>query len=360
MIYIRNTEITLEEFEKLLEDTKNALLSSFGMLGGRVNTISGNEFESMVYEEAKGCAKGTKFEDELVHTADREFPDIVAADYYGIEVKATKKDDWTSIGNSVLESSRVLGVEKIYMFFGKLGGRPDIRYRNYEECLKGISVTHYPRYQIDMNLPSGESIFDKMDVPYDEVRNMDNPIKVIRRYYKSQMDDGDSLWWIDDDSENIPALSPVIRNFSSLSVAEKDKIVASIMAYFPEVFRQNATKKYERIPAFLASQYGVVCQNIRDLFSAGGQVELRYDGVKVFVPQVVSRVSGLAKEIQSFIKGKSKEELENLWGHKIIFQAEDAEQAWCKEVDRQLGDTNHPELITREYLLGTHRSDDRQ
>ena len=356
MIYVNNTEITLEESEKLLSDTRNALLTALSIIPTGINKISGNEFESMVYEEAKGCAKGTKFEDELVHTADREFPDIVAADYYGIEVKATKNDSWTSIGNSVLESSRVVGVEKIYMFFGKLGGKPDIRYRNYEECLKGISVTHYPRYQIDMNLPKGNSIFEKMDVPYDTVRNMDNPIKVIRNYYKTQMSEGDSLWWIDDDGDNIPALSPVIRNYSTLSAKEKDSIVASIMAFFPEVFKQNAPKKYERIPAFLVSQYGVVCQNVRDLFSAGGQVELKYNGEKVFVPQVVSRVSGLANGIKKRIEGKTKEELENLWGHKILFQFENAEQAWCKEADAQLGDTNHPELITKEYELGTNSS----
>lgn len=356
MIYVKNTEITLEEFEKLLADTRTALLTVFEMLPGRIDKISGNEFESMVYDEAKGCARGTRFEDELVHTADREFPDIVAADYYGIEVKATKKDDWTSIGNSVLESSRVPSVEKIYMFFGKLGGKPDIRYRNYEECLKGISVTHYPRYQIDMNLPEGESIFDKMEVPYDEVRTMENPIKVIRKYYKTQMGDGDSLWWIDDDGDNIPSLSPVIRNYTTLSSDEKDRITAAIMAYFPEVFRQNSPKKYERIPAFLASQYGVVCPNIRDLFSAGGQVKLKYDGNLESVPQVVSRVSGLAKMIQGYIKGKTKKELEDLWGHKITFQADDAEQAWCKEADRQLGDSNRPELITREYQLGVRNT----
>lgn len=356
MIYVKNTEITLEEFEKLLSDTKEALLQVFDSYPGPINAISGNEFEDMVYEEAKSCASGTRFEDELVHTADREFPDIVAADYYGIEVKATKKDDWTSIGNSVLESSRIPSVEKIYMFFGKLGGKPDIRYRNYEECLKGISVTHYPRYQIDMNLPEGESIFDKMEVPYDDVRTMDNPIKVIRKYYKTQMNDGDSLWWIDDDGDSIPELSPVIRNFATLPPQKKEEITAAIMAYFPEVFRQHSTGKYEKIPAFLVSQYGVVCPNLRDLFSAGGQVEIDYDGRKIPVSQVVSKVSGLAKLIQSHIIGKTKEELEDLWGHKIVSQFDDAESAWCKEADAQLSDADHPELITKEYLLGANHT----
>ncbi len=176
MIYVDNPTIERREIERLLLATKNSTLSSVDQYG-HPERISGNEFEEIVYENARSCARATKLDGEIIHTADREFPDIIAADYYGIEVKATKKDDWTSIGNSVLESSRISSVEKIYLFFGKLGGNPDIKYRDYEACLKGISVTHYPRYQIDMNLPNGDSIFDKMNIPYDDLRHMNNPIK---------------------------------------------------------------------------------------------------------------------------------------------------------------------------------------
>lgn len=231
MIYVDNPVIERQEVEQLLASTREGTLGSI-IQYGHPERISGNEFEEIVYESAKSCARGTPLSNQIVHTADREFPDIVAAGYYGIEVKATKKDDWTSIGNSVLESSRVPSVEKIYMFFGKLGGTPDIRFRDYEACLKGISVTHYPRYQIDMNLPKGSSIFDKMEVPYDELRTMRNPIKAIRQYYKTQMTAGDSLWWIDDDSDTLPALSPVIRNLSTLSPEERDSIIASVTAFF--------------------------------------------------------------------------------------------------------------------------------
>ena len=128
MIYVDEPAVSRLEVEQLLMATRRSTLESIALYG-HPERISGNEFEEIVYENAKGCARGTSLDDRIIHTADRDFPDIVAADYYGIEVKATKKNDWTSIGNSVLESSRVSTVEKIYMFFGKLGGHPDIRFR---------------------------------------------------------------------------------------------------------------------------------------------------------------------------------------------------------------------------------------
>lgn len=349
MIYVDNPTVERQEVERLLLNTRTGTLQSIRMYNNP-ERITGNEFEEIVYENAKGYARNTELDNRIIHTNDREFPDIVAADLYGVEVKATKKDDWTSIGNSVLESSRVSTVEKIFMFFGKLGGEPDIRFRDYESCLKGISVTHYPRYQIDMNLPDGKSIFDKMGVPYDELRLMKNPIKEIRRYYKTQMSASDSLWWIDDDAENIPALAPIIRNLSSLSAEEKDMIIASVMAYFPEVF-SGSTKKYERIPAFLASQYGVVTANLRDFFTAGGQMQVQYGENCIQVPQIVYRVRQLAPKIHQFLDGKTQTILQNYWGHRLDNFA-GADAAWCTEVDKMYGDAYHPHLISQQYLAG--------
>ena len=350
MIYVDTPSIERYEIEQLLAQTRAKTLGYINTQYSNPEKISGNDFEEIVYESAVNCAQGTNLDNRIVHTADRDFPDIVAADYYGIEVKATKKDGWTSIGNSVLESSRISSVQKIYLFFGKLGGTPDIRYRDYATCLNGISVTHYPRYKIDMNLPMGESIFDKMGVPYEKLRSMQNPISEIRRYYKTQMSSSDSLWWVDDDSENDPNLSPIIRNLSSLPTEEKDTIVASIMAYFPEIF-SSSSKKYERIPAYLVSQYGVVTANLRDFFTAGGQVQIEYDNEHIKVPQIVSRVSQLAKKISLFLYDKNKTQLQYYWGHRIDDFA-DPYSTWSKEVDRQYNDVCHPHLVSDQYRKG--------
>lgn len=339
MIYVNEIIEQTELFERLLESTKNTVLEQL-VLEKAPSSLSGSDFELIVYKNAVSNAISTPFEGKLVHTADREFPDIVANGYFGIEVKKTSKDDWTSIGNSVLESSRIDTVEKIYMFFGKLGGSPDIKYRNYEDCLKGISVTHYPRYQIDMMLSEDASIFTKMGVEYDAIRKSNNPVASVRAYYKAQMKEGDSLWWIGDDVEEMPALSPIIRNFSSLDSASRDDIKADIFAFFPEVF-SSGSKKYERIPAYLASQHGVVTANLRDNFTAGGQVKVFHGQNSFMVPQIVGEALRLANKIQKSLYGKNEVQMSNYW-LKHIDNFSTSSEAWLKEIDHQSIGMNLP------------------
>lgn len=291
--------------------------------------ISGAEFEQIVYEASVESAKETQFENKLRKTDDREFPDIVDDEYFGVEVKVTKKDAWTSVGNSVLESSRVLNTEKIYVFFGKMGGTPDTNFRSYEECLKGIAVTHYPRYQIDMVLPVGESIFDKMKIPYDALRREPNPVKNIRAYYRSQLKDGQELWWINDNLDDATA-PPIIKTFTSLSSEEKSRIKAEIFIYFPEVVSSNSTK-FSKIAAFLVSNHGVISSNLRDNFSAGGQVVVKAQGQEFKAPQIVAEIIRMAPQIQRRLETLTTMDLANIWEKKV--QEEDSVAAWKKEID---------------------------
>lgn len=265
-----------------------------------------------------------------------------------MEVKATKKDDWTSIGNSVLESSRINTVEKIYMFFGKLGGTPDIIFRDYEDCLKGISVTHYPRYTIDMKMDENNSIFKKMNTDYDTIRNSRNPVTAIRSYYKSQMREGDALWWIGDDADDMPSLSPIIKNFSSLDRDVRDTIKADMFAYFPELL-SDSTKKYERIPAYLASQYGVVTANLRDNFTAGGQVDVTYEGESFRVPQVVGELLRLSDKVRKCLENKNQVQLSNYW-QKHIDNFTTAEEVWLREVSTNALHMGLPVKLSELYL----------
>lgn len=89
-------------------------------------------------------AQGTSFEGTIVEWDGRRFPDIVANKFYGIEVKTTTKNHWKTTGNSVLESTRIEDVERIFMLFGKLGKPIEFRGRAYEECLSEVVVTHSP------------------------------------------------------------------------------------------------------------------------------------------------------------------------------------------------------------------------
>jgi hypothetical protein len=331
MIYTEEKAASSQEFENLLQRTKEKVKSKLNEIENP-STLSGAEFELIVFNEAEECALGTTFEEKLVHTNDRDFPDIVAAGYFGVEVKATKKNDWTSIGNSVLESSRALDVERIYMFFGKLGGSPDIIYKNYEECLKGIAVTHYPRYLIDMELNAGDSIFSKMGIEYEELRKSENPVKSIRAYYKSKLEPGQELWWLSDDLDVSTTPSPVIKFFSKLPSEEKDKIRAEIFVYVPEILSNNLTK-YNRAAAYLASSRGVISSNLRDHFTAGGQVDLTVKGQVIKVPKIFDTLLKLKIHIEKVLESESRESLERHWMKGI--DVEDPKSAWLEEIDFQ-------------------------
>lgn len=291
------------QFERLLQRTKDAVLVQLTTIK-QPSSLSGDAFEKIVFDQAERAAIGTEFEGTLEHTANKDFPDILVDEVFGIEVKATKSNHWYSTGNSVLESSRIKTVEYISMFFGKLGGNPAIEFRNYEECLSDIVATHHPRYKINMHLDEAGSIFNKMKTDYDTIRTSDNRIATIRTYYKSLMKEGDALWWIDDSAEELQAVSPIIKKFSSLDKDTKNLIQSELFAIFPEVF-SNSNKKYENIPAYIAARYGVVTANVRDIFTADGRVLVTYNRESFVAPRIIGEMCRLSTKIQQSLEERN-------------------------------------------------------
>lgn len=285
MIVSVNPKPAMAEFVSLMKRTDELLNHDAFLRPGYYAGRGGNPLEDDVKAALDECAKGTPFEHTIEKISGQKFPDIVAAKYYGVEVKSTKENHWTSTGSSILESSRVADVKRIFMTFGKLGGNPiEFLSRPYEECLCGIAVTHMPRYLIDMRLKQGETIFDKMGVPYDELRLMDNPVAPVSKYYRSQLKAGESLWWAGDTADE--AVSATIRLWSKVPTEEKRRYTVYGCVNFPEVFGGN----YDRYALWLTTQ-GVVDTHIRDQFSAGGQEPmLLSDGSKVKLPGVYRRV----------------------------------------------------------------------
>ena len=185
-------------------------------------------------------AQNTVFENSIELVSGQRFPDIVAKQYYGIEVKTTIKNHWKTTGNSVFEGTRVDGVERIFMFFAKLADPIEFRCRPYEDVLSEVVVTHSPRYLIDMNLAQGQTIFDKINMPYDQLRISSNPILPIKDYYRSKLRDGDELWWMDADQDKANNL--ILRMWNNLSTDEKQLYQLKAMIYFPELFGKQSDK----------------------------------------------------------------------------------------------------------------------
>ncbi|MGM9666708.1 MAG: hypothetical protein ACI3XN_01470 [Eubacteriales bacterium] len=285
MIVSVNPKPNLSEFKSLMARTDMLLNKDAIKRPEYYVKRCGTPLEDDVKIALEECAKGTPFENTIEKISGQKFPDIVAAKFYGIEVKSTKENHWTSTGSSILETTRLSDVERIYMTFGKLGGNPiEFLSKPYEECLYGIAVTHMPRYLIDMRLREGETIFDKIGIPYEVLRQMDNPIVPVSKYYRNKLKPGESLWWTGNSADE--TVSATIKLWKNVSSEEKRRYTVYGCVNFPEIFGGN----YDRYSLWLTSQ-GVVDSHIRDQFSAGGQELMRMpDGSKLKFPGVYRRV----------------------------------------------------------------------
>lgn len=325
MIAAQNPYGTEEEFVTLLENSKIELLSCADTITPAYSAL---DFEQLVCEKMQKSSKGTSFEGTIIQTPAKAFPDIVANNFYGVEVKFTKDDKWQSVGNSINESSRVKTISRIYMAFGKAGGGFDFRYRLYQECLSGVSMTHYPRYQIDMNLPVGSSVFDAMGTSYDSLRlKAGGALEEIRKYYgKAARKSGGSLWWTKND-DGIVSDGLFVKPWGSISTEEKNNHFLEVLILFPEVF----DGKYETAAGYLITEFNVYSHSMRDHFSAGGREDIRIGDKEYQVSQVISKIFKEAVNIQRRLKEIDIEKMKYYWNLNSI---EDREAAWLILLDK--------------------------
>lgn len=311
MIFVDKNNVLEENFLDLLAKTKSTCLSELNSLGEYAVKVNGDEFETLVYTSILKVSVNTDFEGHIIQTGPHAFPDIISKKYFGLEVKVTKDNKWSSTGNSILETTRVNEVQHIYIFFGKLSGGVDIKFRLYQECLYDIGVTHSPRYKIDMDLAEGHSIFDKMGVSYDELRKEKNPIARIKDYYRGQLQDGEELWWIDAQTEE-KSVSPIIKPFRMLSKENQEKFITETMILFPEIFGKTQTK-YERPTTYLITNYNAVSSNIRDMYTAQGQITMPINGREVTMSRIFYNLMKKARDIKELVDELSDEKLKYYW-----------------------------------------------
>ncbi|KKX47457.1 hypothetical protein [Sphingobacterium sp. IITKGP-BTPF85] len=238
MIISSNPEPNRAEFDSLLNNSINELNKQVLTSSKHLATLGGRNLEPHILDVMSEIAKGTPFENSIEWVGGQKFPDIVANKYYGIEVKTTTQNHWKTTGNSVMETTRVEDVERIFMLFAKLASPIEFRCRPYEDVLAEVVVTHSPRYLIDMNLEEGKTIFDKIKIPYDTLRKKDSPVKPIVDYYRSKLKPGEELWWMDSDNTN-HASSIVIKIWNNLTKNEKEHLKNKAMVYFPELFSKK-------------------------------------------------------------------------------------------------------------------------
>lgn len=311
MLISINSEPDKSEFISLLDSTVSALEYEAEKDNERYLGLLGNKLENVVADIMNYHAKNTPFEGTIELVSGLKFPDIVAKSFYGVEVKTTKNNHWTTIGNSVLESTRVDGVERIFMLFGKMINPIEFKCRPYEECLSSVVVTHSPRYFINMDLEKGQTIFDKLELPYDDLRKLNNPIKPITDYYRQFLKPGEEIWWLDQDESKSSNI--IIQLWNNLSIEQRKHYMLKIMILFPEIF-SNRPDKFNRVAVWLVNSESIVCPNIRDVFTAGGQGTIFFnDEVFSNIPQIVMKLTASIKEIKELLLSIDKNELEFFW-----------------------------------------------
>lgn len=306
MTFSKQVSTALSFTEKFLERKKKNIDFS---------KVSALDFEEHVVEGIKAAIAKNSLSFKVELKSNLTFPDIIcysSNSKIGVEVKTTKADKWICTGNSIKETTRVDGVQEIFLFFGKLGGDPAFRFSSYPKVLEEVKVTHSPRYFINMDCPQKNTIFDKLDVNYDEFRESPSKFKILKKYYRSLLKEGEELWWAGDvEGKDIELGKHKIRLWNEASPEEKDEIRAKAFVLFTELFRTDKfPKKYNRLTSWIVSQYLLVAPSLRDTFSAGGRIEL--DGH--MYPQVVNSLIESYEFLEEVFAKIDEDDLSFYWG----------------------------------------------
>lgn len=297
--------------------------------------ISPTKLEEVTRDLLKDVAPRTPFKPEdIILVSGHSFPDIMATGYCGVEVKSTKDDKWTSVGSSIVESTRNSTVENIYMLFGKLGGNPpEFKLRPYQECLCGIAVTHSPRYLINMELSEHDNIFYKMNKTYDSFRLLDEKEKIseVRKYYtqKAKSEKKNEMpWWMGETA------SINLAFYNDLSPIEKDKMLTRCYIIFHSMYDSDQQTKYKGIALWLCNHYSLLCPNMRDFFTAGGVCLLKHKGVIREYPHIVGEVIERVQIIKRLLDNPDVElikDIEYFWD--FIYDRNNLFESWLLMVE---------------------------
>ncbi|MBF1626535.1 MAG: hypothetical protein HXO47_05240 [Prevotella sp.] len=238
----------------------------------RYSKMSGGDVEILSLQSLKEIAPSINFPKERIELiSGHVFPDILLHETsYGVEIKSTQKDAWTSTGSSIVESTRDKKTDRIYMLFAKLGGHPEFRCKPYQLCLSNIAVTHSPRYLIDMNLSSNNNIFAKMNTDYEIFRQLDEGKKIscVRQYYIKKAKEEKKYempWWMGE-TTNVN-----LSFYNDLQASEKNILQAKACILFRSLYQKDTKNRYKPISLWLCNYYSLLCPNMRDDFSAGGK-----------------------------------------------------------------------------------------
>jgi hypothetical protein len=205
--------------------------------------------------------------------------------------------------NSIFEGTFRKDVTgQIFMFFGKkLDNQIAIKWKNYEDSLVDIKVTHSPRFFINMDLEKEDTIMSKINQSYSSFRVMEplDKTKILKDFVKTSLEEGESLWWLDETNDE--SLSPKLKDFRFLQPYQKQNIQVEALVLFPEIF-SNRSAKYLNTSIYLLQEYQLITSSLRDIFSSGGQCDIVLNEVEYKVPKIYGNYLVQKKYIQISLK----------------------------------------------------------
>ncbi len=212
-------------------------------------------------------------------------------------------------------------------------GDVEFQVKPYEACLSDIGVTHSPRYDIDMCLREDETIFEKMEISYDDFRNHPEPVEVLKSYYRPLLSEGQTLWWMGNDEVATP---PVLTMWNALEKDAEEYYTAKGFALFPELIAGDSRTKYTRMVFWLVTNHGVINHALRDKYSGGGRKDFTINGVEYQgKPKVLYILNCKKNLVKELILQADHEELREHWEEEYIYEGDERLRQWINLVASQ-------------------------
>lgn len=331
--------MSIDDFHKLMRLLEERLNSDTQKCNSLYKDCEGQKLESVIVDELRTIAAEERLVCKVEQTPKFSFPDIEIDGIYGVEVKTTNKDHWTSTGSSIIESTRKPNIIDVYLLFGKLGGeRAEFLCKPYGNCLSEIAVTHSPRYRINMTLPNNENILSKMGIQYDNFRKLDDreKIETVKRYYTHVANGKEMPWWMgSDESDTVPIN---LKLYGDVENDRKNEIITTLYILFPEIFDSN----YERVILYLCSNLNIVCKNVRDLFTSGGSISKLGDKqLADKAPQIILQLYNLRYKLLHMLREPPTQLLQDIktyWN--IVVEVDKIEHKWIELAQDALNRNN--------------------
>ena len=186
------------------------------------------------------------------------FPDIPVGEF-GVEVKVNSKDSWRSVANSVFEGTRHLGVKYVYVLFGKMGGKPEVRWGRYEDSVMHVRTSHVPRFEVEID--TKKPLFKKFGLTYEDFCKLtdEGKMALIRQYARGRLKQGEHLWWLEakPEKEQEHSLPLEVRLYMHLPQPEKRRLRAEAALLCPQIVKPSRSPgKYEDAAVFLLTYHG--------------------------------------------------------------------------------------------------------